>query len=237
MSKRAAIYARFSTDMQRDASIDDQVRTCRARAAREGLEVVEVYADYAVSGASVLRPQWQAMMAAAREGRVDVRLAEALDRFSRDQEHIAAFYKLMAFARVRIITVADGDINEMHVGLKGTMNALFLKDLGLKTHRGLEGRVRSGRSAGGLSYGYRVVRNVSATTDPEKGERAIEETEAARVRQIFADYVAGRSPRTIACDLNRQKIPGPRGGKWTASLNSWERRTRDRHPAQSPLRG
>ena len=48
--RRAAIYARFSTDMQRDASIDDQVRTCRALAAREGLEVVEVYADYALSG-------------------------------------------------------------------------------------------------------------------------------------------------------------------------------------------
>jgi site-specific DNA recombinase len=177
-----------------------------------------VYADYAVSGASVLRPQWQAMMAAACEGRVDVVLAEALDRFSRDQEHIVAFYKQIAFAGVRIVTVADGDNNEMHVGLKGTMNALFLKDLGLKTHRGLEGRVRSGRSAGGLSYGYRVVRNMSGATDPEKGERAIEETEAARVRQILTDYVTGRSPRAIACDLNRQKIPGPRGGKWTASL-------------------
>jgi site-specific DNA recombinase len=216
--KRAAIYARFSTDMQRDASIDDQIRNCTARAARDGLEVVDTYADYAFSGASTLRPQWQAMQAAARDGRIDVIIAEALDRFSRDQEHIAAFYKEMNFAGVSIVTVAEGEISELHIGLKGTMNALFLKDLGLKTHRGLEGRVRSGRSAGGLSYGYRVVRNPSGAADPERGERSIEDTEAARVRQIFADYVMGRSPRAIACDLNRQKVPGPRGGKWSASL-------------------
>ena len=59
---------------------------------------------------------------------------------------------------------------------------------------------------------------MSGATDPERGERAIDETEAARVRQIFADYVAGRSPRAIACDLNRQNIPDSSGGKWTASL-------------------
>ena len=53
---RAAIYARFSTDMQRDASIEDQLRTCRARAKAEGWTVVETYADRAISGASALRP-------------------------------------------------------------------------------------------------------------------------------------------------------------------------------------
>lgn len=44
------------------------------------------------------------------------------------------------------------------IGLKGTMSALFLKDLARKTHRGLEGRVRQGKAAGGLSYGYRLER-------------------------------------------------------------------------------
>src|SRR5260221_12072081 len=49
----------------------------------------------------------------------------------------------------QLITVAEGPINELHVGLKGTMNALFLKDLGQKVRRGLEGRVREGRAGGG----------------------------------------------------------------------------------------
>lgn len=73
--------------------------------------------------------------------------AEALDRLSRDQEDVAALYKRLSFAGIRIFTLAEGaDVNEMHVGFKGTMNALFLKDLAQKTRRGLQGRIEAGRS-------------------------------------------------------------------------------------------
>ena len=74
-------------------------------------------------------------------GCFDLIYAEALDRISRDQEDVAGFFKRMAFAEVTIITLAEGEISELHVGLKGTMNALFLKDLAQKTRRGLQGRV------------------------------------------------------------------------------------------------
>ena len=80
-------------------------------------------------------------------------IAEGLDRISRDQEHIAAFYKQMSFQGIPVVTVAEGEISELHIGLKGTMSSLFLKDLAIKTHRGLEGRVRKGKSAGGVTYG------------------------------------------------------------------------------------
>ena len=56
---RAVIYARYSSDAQREASIEDQVRLCRELAERQGWEVVEVYADHALSGASALRPGYQ----------------------------------------------------------------------------------------------------------------------------------------------------------------------------------
>ena len=59
---RAAIYARFSSDLQRDASIEDQIRSCRDYAARQGLEVVEVYSDRAVSGASMMRSGLQKLL-------------------------------------------------------------------------------------------------------------------------------------------------------------------------------
>jgi hypothetical protein len=49
--KRVEIYARYSTDNQRNASIEDEVRECRARAEREAWMVVEEYADHAISGA------------------------------------------------------------------------------------------------------------------------------------------------------------------------------------------
>jgi CheY-like chemotaxis protein len=59
--------------------------------------------------------------------------------------------------RIMIYTRADGEVSELHIGLKGTMNALFLKDLAIKTHRGIEGRVRQGKSGGGKAYGYRTL--------------------------------------------------------------------------------
>src|SRR5512132_1540661 len=108
-----------------------------------------------VSGASRLRPGYQKLLEDARAGTFDIVVAEALDRLSRDQEDTAALYKQLGFAGVRLVTLAEGEISELHVGLKGTMNALFLKDLAMKTRRGLEGRVRLGRSGGGLCYGYK----------------------------------------------------------------------------------
>ena len=97
---RCAIYARYSSDLQRAASIEDQVRVCRARADREAWPVVEVFADAAISGATLIRPGIQALMQAIRAGSIDIVLTESLDRISRDQEHIAAFYKQATFGRV-----------------------------------------------------------------------------------------------------------------------------------------
>ena len=150
---RAAIYARYSTDLQSAASIQDQARLCHKVCADNGWEVVETFADEAMSGATHLRPGFQALQRAAMNGAFDIIVAQALDRLSRDQEHIAALHKRMGFHDVKIFTKAEGEINEMHIGLGGTMSALFLKNLAQKTHRGLEGRVRDGKSAGGISYG------------------------------------------------------------------------------------
>lgn len=215
---RVAVYARYSSDSQREASIDDQVRRCRSWIERERAIEAAVFTDYAISGASADRAGFRAMVEAARSGLFDVILSEALDRISRDQEHVAGFYKQIRFLGIRVVTLSEGEISELHVGLKGTMNALFLKDLGEKTHRGLEGRIKAGRSAGGLSYGYKVARQITANGAVSTGERTIDEDEAAVVRRIFSLYVSGISPRAIAHQLNGEKVLGPRGGKWTASL-------------------
>ena len=146
---RAVIYARYSSSNQSEVSIEDQVFNCQARIKVEGWTLVKTYSDHAISGASLLRPGYQAMLEGARTGQFDIVIAEALDRLSRDLEDIAALYKQLSFSGVTLITLAEGEISELHVGLKGTMNALFLKDLAQKTHRGLEGRVRQGFSGGG----------------------------------------------------------------------------------------
>ena len=208
---RAAIYARYSSSMQSEASIEDQVRLCEERAKREGWKITNTYDDQAISGASLIRPGIQALLKDALAGQFDLILTESLDRISRDQEDIAGVYKRLRFAGVTIVTLSEGEISELHIGFKGTMGALYLKDLADKTRRGLRGRVEAGRSGGGNSYGYDVVKNVTGSGEPDRGERAVNEPEAAIIRQIFTDYAAGKSPKAIAHALNKQGVPAPSG--------------------------
>jgi len=120
----------------------------------------------------------------------------------------------MAFAGVKIITLSEGEITHLHVGLKGTMNALFLKDLADKSRRGLRGRIEAGKAGGGLCYGYDVVKRSNAVGEPIRGERSINKAEARIVRHIFREFAAGKSPRAIALGLNREGAPGPFGKAW-----------------------
>ena len=213
---RVALYARYSDDKQSPHSIDDQFRICRMHADKQAWEVVEAYSDAAISGSTViLRPGVQALLRDALAGKFDVVLAEALDRLSRDQEDIAGLFKRLRFAGVPIVTLSEGEITELHVGLKGTMNALFLKDLAAKTHRGNRGRIEAGKVAGGNCYGYRVIREIDAAGKVTTGERSIVPDEAEVVRRIFRDYVAGKSPRQISIELNAEGVPSPKGGRWS----------------------
>ena len=159
------------------------------------------------------RPGYQKLLEDARTGAFEVVVAEALDRLSRDQEHIAAFYKQVGFAGVRLVTLAEGEISELHVGLKGTMNALFLKDLAQKTRRGLEGRVRQGRSGGGLCYGYDVIREVDAAGNPSPAAGG-----STKPRRRRATDIPGVCRRPVAAGdrpaLNAEYVPGPRGRLW-----------------------
>lgn len=214
MTARVAIYARYSSENQREASIEDQVRVCRARAKREGWTVVGEFSDAAISGTKDKRPGFIALRDAVRAGKCDVILAESLDRFSRDLEHVAAFYKQVTFCRVKLVTLAEGEISDLHVGVKGAMGALYLKDLAAKTHRGLEGRLRKGHCITTPAYGYRVVRRIGADGELERGLREIVPEHARIVRRIFEDYVAGRSPLAIARRLNEEGVPSPNGRDW-----------------------
>ena len=225
---RAAIYARYSTDLQNPASIEDQVRSCRERIIAEGGTVAEVYSDAAISGGSMFaRNGLRSLLEDARLSQFDTVVSEALDRLSRDQEDIAGIYKRLTHADVALMTLAEGAVSELHIGLKGTMNALFLKDLAQKTRRGLRGRVEKGLSGGGNSYGYSVVRRLLADGSAATGERKVDPAEASVIQRIFAEYIAGRSARKIAAGLNHELIPSPRGGQWNASTIHGSRQRRN----------
>ena len=208
---RAALYARYSSDLQSDTSIEDQFRLCREHAKRSGLEIVAEYADAAKSGASLFgRDGAFDLMAAAQNGAFEVVIVESLDRLSRDQEDLARLYKRLSFKGIKIEQVHGGRADEIQVGVRGLLGALYLKDLADKTRRGLAGKVASGQSAGGKAYGYRPVKG-------EPGRMEIVEEQAEIVRRIFREYLDGASARQIAADLNRDGIEPPRGAVWNAS--------------------
>jgi DNA invertase Pin-like site-specific DNA recombinase len=205
--KTAVAYARFSSDLQRDRSIDDQIGLCEQIARREGYKTVKVYSDRAKSGASMFeRDGLLAMMQAAKARSFDAIIVEGQDRLSRDEEDMAGIFKRLVFSDIELVT-NEGKATNLSVGLRGIVAALFRKDLGDKVRRHHSGRAREGKFAGAVTYGYRLI--------PGKpGEREIEPKQAKIVIRIFTEFVSGKSTRKIAADLNREGIPSPSGKHW-----------------------
>lgn len=214
----AAIYARYSSDRQRDTSLADQESVCRRRAATEGLTVAHVYADAALSGARVDRPQYRQLLADAATGAWQALLVEDLSRLSRDEVEGVQSVRRLEHRGIRVIGVADGYDSARpgrtaQRGVRALLSALYLEDLAARTHRGLEGQARRGYWTGGRAYGYRVERLASGAGSILR----IEPPEADVVRRIFQEYSSGRSPRAIAAGLNQDRIPGPRSATWAFS--------------------
>jgi site-specific DNA recombinase len=221
---RAVVYSRFSSTNQREASIEDQVRQCKAFLAGKGWTFIRAYEDRAMSGASAFRPAYQQMREDARAGLFDVAVAVSLDRFSRDQEDTAGLYKRLKHLGIPIVTVAEGEVTPLHVAFTGAMNSMALTLLAEKTWTGLEGRVLQGCSGGGISYGYRIdeTRNgkdgdAYRAGKGDRGYRVIDPEQAAVVERIFRDYASGLAPRAIAFALNKEGVAGPRASAWAQS--------------------
>ena len=208
--KHAAIYARFSTDRQNPKSIEDQVAQCRALIERNGWHVEAVYRDAVESSATLHRPGFASMMAAAEERRFDVIVAEDIDRLARGEGDAPKLRQRCEFLGVEIHTCTDGFITKMHAGLKGLMGSLFLDNLAAHTKRGMAGVIRDGRHAGGRAYGYKAIAG-------DKGRLVIVEEQAEVVRRIFQEFVRGDTARDIARRLNADNIAPPRGKAWNAS--------------------
>jgi len=107
------------------------------------------------------------------------------------------------------------------------MNALYLKDLADKVRRGQRGRIALGRFAGGLPYGYDVVREIGPDGEYERGKRKINKKQEFVIRRIFEGYAKGISPREMAKQLNAEGVPAPRGDTWNSSTIAGNRARRD----------
>ena len=238
---RYAIYARYSSENQRTASIEDQVRRCREYIERAGghVDSALVFADAAVSGTTTKREGFERMlgMALGSPRGLDVIVTEDLSRLSRDIADAATLFKRLKYEGVRVVSVADGlDTDQLGAKMQYTMKALmaesYIDDLRDKTRRGMVGRALRGYSTGNPPTGYRSV--------PEHGPRGevighrieIDPEGAASVRLIFELYADGLSYSAIARELNARGIRSrrPRATNPTAAWDASAVREMLRNP-------
>ncbi len=227
--KRVGIYARYSSDRQRESSIDDQVHRCREFAEERGATAPPdlVFADRATSGASMARAGLEALLAAAAAGRIDAVITEDVSRLSRDLADAATIFRQLQYDDVPLLGVADGvdsreKSSKLTFGVRALLADAYLEDLRDKTRRGLKGRHLAGLSTGGLPYAYRSQPVTGPTGDVTGHSIHIVEEQADVVRRIFDRYVAGASHAAIARELNADRIDPPRSSVsrrkgWTSS--------------------
>jgi site-specific DNA recombinase len=178
---------------------------------------VREFVDPEISGFDGSRPEFNALLDFARAGRCDLVIAEHSNRLARDGEKGWATYNLFRGLGVKYWTVQEGEVTTILQGVSTLMSEAKGDEVREFTRRGLRGVVEAGRSAGGLTYGYRKVRAYDDAGEPLRGLLEVDEAQAASCAGSSADYAAGVSPQAIAHALNREGVAGPRGGTWNAS--------------------
>jgi site-specific DNA recombinase len=218
MILRCAAYGRYSTDKQTPISIEDQLRNCREFAETKAWMLIEdqIYADEAVSGAGADRDGLKQLLSAASSvpRPFDVILVDDTSRLSRNVGDAARIRERLAFLGVRIVAVSQGidsqdEQAEVLFGVHALVDTIYIRELGKKTHRGLEGLALRGFHTGGNCFGYRNQRT-------KEGVRLeVNDAQAGVVRRIFEMAAGGHSLKKIAKILNSEKIfpPRPRAKK------------------------
>ena len=190
---RAAIYARFSCSKQREASIDDQVRECRAYCDREGWDVVAVYSDYAVSGRTDERPQFQRMIREADS--FDAVVVFMMDRFSRDPYDAPIYKKELKRHGVSVVSALERiDPSPDGLIMEKLLEGLAAREsmvTSIRTRRGMEGNAKAGRYNGDRVFGYK----------PVEGYYQVDESEAELVRLAYSLRLERMSFSAIAKEL------------------------------------
>ncbi|MFH1699231.1 MAG: recombinase family protein [Candidatus Zixiibacteriota bacterium] len=235
---KCAIYARYSSDNQKETSIEDQIRECKSYIDRQGWVLSEehIYTDYALSGADTSRPSYMALKQMANQLKFDAIVVDDLSRLGRDAGESITVYKEFEILNVGIVSASEGIDTSTKSGklplyFKGIMNEMFLDDLKTKVRRGLKGQVERGYSAGGRVYGYKYVPEYDPSGAKDKFGRPkrigvrieINEAQSEVIREIFDLARRGYGQRYIADYLNREGICSPRAktknrsGLWSKS--------------------
>lgn len=219
-SLRVAAYARFSTDGQKETSIDDQLRTCREEATRRGMLLSDdlIFSDDAISGkqkATSKRDRYHALREAVRRGEVDVIICDQQCRLARHATESMSFFDELKAHRVRLLTAdgfdSTGSNAQLLYGIKSLFSEFFLDETRHRVLRGMKGEFERGNMVTAVPYGYEIDAIQSAQTG--QCQWSINPAQGEVVKEIFRCRKDGMSFHQIAAILNGRGVATPNKGK------------------------
>ena len=203
----AVIYARYSSDNQREESIEGQIRECTAYAEKSGVVVVHNYIDRAYSAKTDNRPQFQEMVRDSAKKGFEMVIVWKLDRFARNRYDSARYKAALRKNGVRVVSATES----ISQGPEGIVLEAVLEgyaeyysaELSQKVVRGMTDNILKGMSIGGSkTFGYRIGEGRRFESDP---------LAAPIVGEIFSMYMEGFTIQQISDTLNRRGIRNATG--------------------------
>lgn len=205
------IYARYSSDNQREESIEGQLRECKEYAAHNEITIIRTYIDRAFSAKTDNRPQFQQMIHDSNTHLFDTVLVWKLDRFSRNRYDSAYYKRILKNNKVHIISVTEPISSTpegiMLESLLEGMAEYYSAELAEKVARGLkENALKAKFNGGPVPLGYRIDENQHYQIDPVM---------APIVQEAFRRYADGEGMKALCEELNRRGIRTGRGRPFT----------------------
>lgn len=207
---RAVIYARYSSSSQREESIEDQLRECQAYADSNKMRVTGQYCDYAISGRTDERPQFQRMISDAEKGLFDAVILYKTDRFARNR-YDAAIYKRqlkkhgvsLHYAKMSIPDSPEGIILE---ALMEGMDEYYSANLAQNIRRGQHGSALKGKALTPAPIGLRINADHEYEPDP---------LTAPHVLHAFEMIDGGHTQKDVIAYLNSVGVRTAKGNPLT----------------------
>lgn len=213
--ERGVIYARYSSSGQREESIEGQLRECHEYAERFGINIVGEYCDYALSGKTDKRPDFQRLIKDSAKGQFTVVLLWKIDRFARSKYDSAIYKHKLKQNGVRVVyvkeTIPDGPEGIILESVMEGYAEYYSANLSQNIKRGLYDSALELKTLGQKVFGLQKGADGRWEQNP---------AEAPIVKRIFEEYVSGRPATDIYRELNEEGHRTIRGGLFNKnSLN------------------
>ena len=207
----AVIYARYSSDNQREESIEGQIRECTAYAEKNGITIVKHYIDRAFSAKTDNRPEFQQMIKDSEKRLFDIVLVWKLDRFARNRYDSAHYEYQLERNHVKLVSatepISDGPAGIMVKSMLTGMAEYYSAELSEKVVRGMTENVLKGKYNGGtIPIGYTVDEEKFFQIDPLKAPFVVE---------AFQRYNDGATMKELMNWLNDSGVTTNRNQKFT----------------------